>query len=66
MNGISNEQTNKRTYERKDENYIPLGIKAGGININVSTRFYQIHQLFHKILNINIILKSIKRHNSVE
>ena len=35
-----------------------FGIK----NINVSTRFDQIHQLFHKILNINIILKSIKGH----
>ena len=35
-------------------------------NINVTTRFDQIHQLFHKILSINIILKSIKGHNSVE
>ena len=35
-------------------------------NINVSTRFDQIHQLFHKILSINIILKSIKGNNSVE
>ena len=35
-------------------------------NINVSTRFDQIHQLFHKILSIYIILKSIKGHNSVE
>ena len=25
------EQTNERTHERKDENYIPLGINAGGI-----------------------------------
>ena len=33
---------------------------------NVTTRFDQIHQLFHKILSINIILKSIKGHNSVE
>ena len=39
-----------------------FGIK----NINVSTRFDQIHQLFHKISCINIILKSIKGHNSVE
>ena len=39
-----------------------FGIK----NINVTTRFDQIHQLFHKILSINIILKSIKGHNSVE
>ena len=30
------------------------------------TCFDQIHQLFHKILSINIILKSIKGHNSVE
>ena len=29
-------------------------------------RFDQIHQLLHKILSINIILKSIKGHNSVE
>ena len=35
-------------------------------NIYVTTRFDQIHQLFHKILSINIILKSIKGHNSVE
>ena len=35
-------------------------------NINVTTRFDQIHQLFHKIFSINIILKSIKGHNSVE
>ena len=35
-------------------------------NINVTNRFDQIHQLFHKILSINIILKSIKGHNSVE
>ena len=35
-------------------------------NINVSTRFDQIYQLFHKILSINIILKSIKGHSSVE
>ena len=27
------EQTNERTYEWKDENYIPLGINAGGIII---------------------------------
>ena len=39
-----------------------FGIK----NINVSTRFDQIHQLFHKILSINIILKCIKGHNCVE
>ena len=26
-----NAQTNERTYERKDENYIPLGINARGI-----------------------------------
>ena len=36
------------------------------INIHVSIRFDQIHQLFHKILSINIILKSIKGQNSVE
>ena len=35
-------------------------------NINVTTRFDQIYQLFHKILSINIILKSIEGHNSVE
>ena len=35
-------------------------------NINVTTRFDHFHQLFHKILSINIILKSIKGHNSVE
>ena len=39
-----------------------FGIK----NINVTTRFDQIHQLFHNILSINIILKSIKGNNSVE
>ena len=39
-----------------------FGIK----NINVTTRFDQIHQLFHKIIGTNIILKSIKGHNSVE
>ena len=33
---------------------------------NVTTRFDQIHQLFHKILSINIILKSIMGHNCVE
>ena len=38
-----------------------------GIKIpNVTTRFDQIHQLFHKLLSINIILKSTKGHNSVE
>ena len=35
-------------------------------NINVSTNFDRIHQLFHKILSINVILKSIKGHNSVD
>ena len=35
-------------------------------NISVSTRFDQIHQLFHKILSINRIVKSVKGHNSVE
>ena len=39
-----------------------FGIK----NTNVPTGFDQIHQLFHKILSVNIILKSIKGHNSVE
>ena len=39
-----------------------FGIK----NINITTRFDQIHQLFHKILSIYIILKSINGHNSVE
>ena len=39
-----------------------FGIK----NINVSTSFDQIHQSFHKILSINIVLISIKGHNSVE
>ena len=32
----------------------------------VSARFAQIYQLLHKLLSINIILKSIKGHNSVE
>ena len=41
-----------------------FGIK--NTNVHVCTRFDQIHQLFHKILSINIILKSIKGHNSVE
>ena len=36
------------------------------ISVHVSTRFDQIHQLFHKILSINVILKSITGHNSVE
>ena len=36
-----------------------FGIK----NINVTTRFDQLHQLFHK--KLNIILKSIKDHDSV-
>ena len=27
-----NKRTNERTYEWKDENYISLGINAGGIN----------------------------------
>ena len=38
------------------------------INVHLSTRFDQIHQLFNKIhvLSINIILKSIKGHNSVK
>ena len=35
-------------------------------NINVTTRLDQIHQLFHKILSINILLTSIKGYNSVE
>ena len=35
-------------------------------NINVSTSLDQIHQLVHKLLSINIVLKSIKGHNSVE
>ena len=35
-------------------------------NINISTKFDQIHQLFHKILSIKMILKSFKGHNSVE
>ena len=38
----------------------------GHKNINVTTRSDQIHQLFHMILSINIILKPIKGHNSVE
>ena len=41
-----------------------FGIK--NINVHVSTRFDQIHQFFHKLLSINIILKSIKGHNPVE
>ena len=40
-----------------------FGIKK---KYNVSSRFSQIHQFFHKILSINIILKSIKGNNSVE
>ena len=32
----------------------------------IDKRFEQIHQLFHKIMSINIILKSIKGHNSVD
>ena len=39
MNGMevwTNEQMNERAYERKDKNYIPLGIKAGGIKTKVS------------------------------
>ena len=34
--GSTNERTNIRTDERKDENYIPLGINAGGIIIDES------------------------------
>ena len=33
MNGTklpTDERTNEQTYEQKDENYIPLGINAGG------------------------------------
>ena len=41
-----------------------FGIK--NINVHVAIRFDQIHQLFHKLLSINIILKSIKGDNSVE
>ena len=36
--GRNYEWTNERTYERKDENYIPLGINARGI-INFSLQF---------------------------
>ena len=43
---------------------LPCHVKS--INVHVSTRFDQIHKLFHKILSIKIILKSIKGHNSVE
>ena len=32
--GVTNEHTNIRTDERKDEKYIPLGINAGGIITN--------------------------------
>ena len=28
---------NKRTYEQKDENYIPIGINAGGITSDEET-----------------------------
>ena len=37
--GSMNEQTNERTYERKEENYIPLGINAVGI-ITVSPELF--------------------------
>ena len=33
----TNEHTNGRTDERKDENYIPLGINAGGVKIEPAT-----------------------------
>ena len=33
--GITNERTNIRTDERKGENYIPVGINAGGINSSI-------------------------------
>ena len=39
-----------------------FGIK----NINVSSRFDEIHQLFHKISSIKTILKPVKGHNLVE
>ena len=34
-NGSTNEKTNIQMAERKDENYIPLGINAGGIKSKV-------------------------------
>ena len=43
-------QTNERTDERKDENYIPLGINAGGIkNERIITIFENFMTKFHKL-----------------
>ena len=53
-------------YRNKKSSFFCCCASFGNKNINVSTRFDQIHHLFHKILRINIILKSIKGHNSVE
>ena len=38
----TNEHTNGRTDKRKDENYLPLGINAGGININFTLDRYKV------------------------
>ena len=38
----------------------------GITNINVTTRFDQMHQIVHKMWSIYISLQSIKGHNSVE
>ena len=47
-----NERTNERTYERKDENYIPIGINAGGI----ITGFGDLNLEFPLILAISVFL----------
>ena len=45
---------NERTYERKDENYIPLGINAGGV---ISTVQYLSNRLTNPFM-FGIILNS--------
>ena len=41
MNKRTNKQMNKGTYERKDENYIPLGINVGSIIKRIANLYHQ-------------------------
>ena len=66
----TNERTNIQTDERKDENYIPVSINAGGINRRINKNmseklfanmivslFYIIRQLFIQIMCKNQLIQ---------
>ena len=53
-NTRTNEHTNGRTDKRQGENYIPRGINAGGITMDVMFNYLRYRKLFPYFLSFEV------------